>query len=100
MSTVPRRFVSIGGLFVAAVMLLVLVPIWIPIAAVVDVVRVRLRLPTMRLLFFALGWAWLESASVVLAFGLWMVAQGNNQDVHYRLQAWWAANVLDRKSVV
>ena len=94
MSTVPRRLVSVGGLLVAAVMLLLLVPVWIPVAAVVDLVRRRLRLPTVRLLLFALGWSWLESASVVLAFGLWLTGQRNNHDVHYRLQAWWAANVL------
>jgi 1-acyl-sn-glycerol-3-phosphate acyltransferase len=93
-STVPRRLVSISGLFVAAVMLLLLVPIWIPIAAVVDLVRLRVRLPTVRLLLFALGWSWLESASVVLAFALWLGFQRNNRGLHYRLQAWWAASVL------
>ncbi len=75
-------------------MLLLLVPIWIPVAVVVDLVRLRVRLPIARLLLFALGWSWLESASVVLAFGLWLVGQRNNRNVHYRLQAWWAASVL------
>jgi 1-acyl-sn-glycerol-3-phosphate acyltransferase len=93
-STVSRRFVSITGLFIAAVMLLVLIPIWLPVAAVADLVRLRLRLPTVRLLLFGLGWSWLESASVLLAFGLWLAGQRNNRSVHYRLQAWWAANVL------
>ncbi|HEX3090821.1 MAG TPA: lysophospholipid acyltransferase family protein, partial [Ilumatobacteraceae bacterium] len=56
--------------------------------------RLRRRLPTVRLLLFALGWSWLESASVLLAFGLWLCGQSRNRKVHYRLQAWWAANVL------
>lgn len=93
-STVRRRIVSISGLFVAAVLLLVLLPIWIPVSILADLVRGHLRLPIARLLLFALGWAWLESASVVIGFGLWLIGQGKNQEVHYRLQAWWAANVL------
>ena len=94
MSTVRRRFVTITTLFIAAVLLLLLVPIWIPVAVIVDLARFRLRFPTARLLLFGLGWSWLESASVVLAFGLWLTGQRNNRNVHYRLQAWWAANVL------
>jgi 1-acyl-sn-glycerol-3-phosphate acyltransferase len=94
MSTIPRRLASIGGLFLAAVMLLLLVPVWIPIAIVADLIRARPRLPIARLLLFALGWAWLESAGVVIAFGLWLTRQSKNREAHYRLQTWWAANVL------
>ncbi|HEY0521023.1 MAG TPA: 1-acyl-sn-glycerol-3-phosphate acyltransferase [Ilumatobacteraceae bacterium] len=94
MPTLRRRLISIPSLFLGAVLLLVLVPVWIPAAAIVDVVRAKFRLPLSRLLLFALGWAWLESASVLLAFGLWISGQRNNREVHYRLQAWWAANVL------
>lgn len=94
MSTIARRAISITGLFVVAVALLVLVPIWLPISVVADLVRGRARLPIARLLLFALGWAWLESASVVIAFGLWLGGQRTNRGIHYRLQAWWAANVL------
>jgi 1-acyl-sn-glycerol-3-phosphate acyltransferase len=64
------------------------------VAVVADVVRGRFRFPIARLLLFALGWAWLESASVVLAFGVWLTGQRNNLELHYRLQRWWAANVL------
>ena len=94
MSTLRRRLASISALFVAAAALLLLVPIWLPIAVVVDVVRGRPRLPSVRLLLFALGWAWLESTSVVIAFALWLAGQRNNHEIHYRLQAWWAASVL------
>jgi 1-acyl-sn-glycerol-3-phosphate acyltransferase len=93
-STIARRLASISGLFVAAVLLLVMLPVWIPVTIVADLVRARWRLPLARLLLFALGWAWLESASVVITFGLWAVGQRNNREVHYRLQTWWAANVL------
>jgi 1-acyl-sn-glycerol-3-phosphate acyltransferase len=94
MSTIRRRLVSITGLFVAALLLLVLLPIWVPVAILLDLVRGRVRLPIARLLLFALGWAWLESASVLLAFGLWIAGRRGNHEIHYRLQAWWAANVL------
>ena len=94
MSTITRRAASITGLWVAALALLVLLPLWIPIGIVADLVRGRLRLPIVRLLLFALGWAWLESASVLIAFGLWLAGQRNNHGIHFRLQTWWAANVL------
>ena len=94
MSAVRRRLGTITGLFAAALVLLVLLPLWIPLAIAVDLVLGRSRLPIVRLLIFALGWTWLESASVMLAFGLWLTGQRNNRAVHYRLQAWWAATVL------
>jgi 1-acyl-sn-glycerol-3-phosphate acyltransferase len=81
-------------LFIAALMLLLLLPIWIPVTVVVDLIRARWRLPLARLLLFALGWAWLEAASVLITGGLWVTGQRNNRAIHYRLQAWWAANVL------
>jgi 1-acyl-sn-glycerol-3-phosphate acyltransferase len=52
------------------------------------------RLPIARLLLFALGWAWIELACVVIAFALWLTGQRKNQELHFRLQTWWAANVL------
>ncbi|MEY2417305.1 MAG: hypothetical protein QOH53_2639, partial [Ilumatobacteraceae bacterium] len=57
-------------------------------------VRGRVRLPIARLLLFALGWAWIELACVVIAFALWLTGQRKNQELHFRLQTWWAANVL------
>jgi 1-acyl-sn-glycerol-3-phosphate acyltransferase len=93
-TTLGRRIASISGLFVAALLLLVLLPVWIPVSIVADLVRGRLRLPIARLLLFALGWAWLELACVMIAFGLWLARQSKNEEIHFRLQAWWAANVL------
>ena len=93
-STFPRRVASISGLFIAAGLLLVLLPVWIPVSMVADLVRGRVRLPLARLMLFALGWAWLEAASVVIAFGLWITRQRKNQELHFRLQTWWAANIL------
>jgi len=93
-SAVSRRLRSVTAVFAAALALLLLLPLWIPVAVVADLLRARVRLPILRLLMFALAWAWLESACVVLAGALWLIGQRNNRGIHYRLQAWWAATVL------
>jgi 1-acyl-sn-glycerol-3-phosphate acyltransferase len=93
-STVRRRLLSVSGLVVTALGLLVLIPVWLPLAVVADLARRRVRLPIARLLLFALGWSWLESTGVLIAFGLWLTGQRKNHRLHYRLQTWWAANVL------
>jgi len=84
----------VSAVLAAALALLALLPVWVPLAVVADLMQGRFRLPLLRMLFFALGWAWFESACVVLTAGLWLVGQRNNRAVHYRLQAWWAATVL------
>jgi 1-acyl-sn-glycerol-3-phosphate acyltransferase len=93
-STIRRRLIGISALFIGAIALLLLLPIWLPVAVIVDLLRVRLRLPVARLMLFALGWAWLESSGVLIAFGLWISGQRGNREAHYRLQTWWAASVL------
>jgi 1-acyl-sn-glycerol-3-phosphate acyltransferase len=94
MSTVRRRLVSVTGLFVAALGLLLLIPLWLPLAALADLLHARLRLPLARVLLFALGWAWLETAGVVIAVALWAAGRCRNHTLHYRLQTWWAANLV------
>ena len=94
MQALTRRTVSISGVFIAAAVLLVALPVWLPLAALADLLRGRRRLPLARLLLFALGWAWLESVAVVALGGLWVVRQTRNAPVHYRLQRWWAAQLL------
>jgi 1-acyl-sn-glycerol-3-phosphate acyltransferase len=94
MEVLRRRLASCGGLFAAAVVLLVLVPVWLPLAALVDLLRGKLRFPLARLLLFALGWAWLESAGVLVAASLWLGGQRRNAGAHYRLQRWWAASLV------
>lgn len=94
MSTLRRRLTSVPALFVAAFGLLVLIPVWLPLATLADLARGRFRLPIARVLLFALGWAWLESAGVLIAFGLWATGSRGNHTLHYRLQTWWAANLV------
>jgi 1-acyl-sn-glycerol-3-phosphate acyltransferase len=93
-NTLQRRIVTVPMLFVAAMMLTVLIPVWVPLTVIADVARLRWRLPLLRLLGFGLCWAWLETMGVLAAFGLWVTGQRHNLAAHYRLQAWWASKLL------
>ncbi|MEQ1872157.1 MAG: 1-acyl-sn-glycerol-3-phosphate acyltransferase [Ilumatobacteraceae bacterium] len=94
METMRRRIVSVPGLFVVAVVLLATSPIWLVLGSIADLVRGRLRLPTVRLLAFGLCWAWLESIGVAIAGFLWIVGRGKSQPAHYWLMRWWAARLM------
>lgn len=94
MSALQRRAVSIPSLFLAAIALVALLPIWLPLAALADLVRLRWRLPTARLLAFAVCWTWLELAGVIVAALLWVTGQRRNQRAHFALQRWWAARLM------
>lgn len=93
-STLQRRAVTVPAVALAALALLVLAPLWLPLSLLADLVRGRLRLPTTRLLAFALCWAWLESIGVAVAAGLWLTGQRRNQRAHFALQRWWAAQLM------
>ena len=90
-----RRLQTIPALLLGAVLLVLLLPIWLPLAALADMVRGRFRLPTARLLAFGLLWSLLETAGVSIAFALWLTGRRKDQAVHYRLQRWWAARLMD-----
>ncbi|MEY4174587.1 MAG: hypothetical protein RI900_1752, partial [Actinomycetota bacterium] len=94
MSTTTRRMRSIPALFVAAWLLLLLLPVWAIVSGVIDALRGRWRLPTTRLLAFALCWSWLETAGVVVSAWLWLTRRAWDRPAHYRLQRWWAANLM------
>lgn len=94
METLKRRLVTVPGLVVGAVLLTALIPVWLPLAIVVDAVRLRFRFPIARLLAFGLGWAWLETAGVSAAAVLWLAGQRRSAAPHYGLQRWWAANLM------
>jgi len=94
MSTASRRLRSVPALFVAAVLLVVTLPVWLIVAGLFDLARGKTRLPTLRLLAFALCWSWLESGGVLIAFGLWLAGRKNDQDAHFHLQRWWAARLM------
>jgi len=90
-----RRPVTCLGVAVLALVLVVLAPVWVPIAVVYDLIGGRQRVPTVRLLFFAVLWAWLEVVAVASSTVLWLVGRGRNRNAHYALQRWWSARVID-----
>ena len=93
-SALQRRAVSIPSLILGAIGLVALLPLWLPLAALTDLVRLRWRLPTVRLLAFAVCWTWLETIGVAVGALLWLTGQRRNQRAHFGLQRWWAARLM------
>ena len=89
-----RRLVSIPALFIGALLLTVLAPIWLVSSVLFDGLRGRWRIPTARLLAFAWCWVWLEICGVTAAAAMWIVGQSANSERHYALQRWWAKHLL------
>ena len=89
-----RRIVSIPGLFLATLVLTLSIPLWLPVAVVADLARMRFRLPIARLLAFGVGWCWIESAGVVRAFGLWATGRVGDATAQYDLMGWWAGALI------
>lgn len=89
-----RRPLTIGSVALAAVLLLVLLPVWFLVSTLIDIVRGRWRLPTTRLLGFALLWTWLELAGVGASLVLWFLGRARDQRANYALQRWWAARLI------
>lgn len=93
-TTLRRRLISVPALFAGAILLVVTIPLWLPLAGAFDLVRGRLRLPTVRLLAFGVCWTWLESCGVIAAGAMWCVGLARNERLHWGLQRWWAANLM------
>ena len=89
-----RRPVMVSAIVVLAVVLLVTLPLWVVVAALVDLVRGLWRLPTVRLLAFALCWSWLELCGLFVALVTWMVGRAHHLPTQYALQRWWAARLI------
>lgn len=94
-----RRSLSLTGLAFATVAITMSIPLWLPIALLVDLVRLRLRFPLARLLAFAVCWCWIESGGVARGFGLWLLGRSGDQDAHYRVMSWWAGSLMTAMSV-
>ncbi len=89
-----RRLATVPGLYLGGILLIALLPVWLPVAVIADVVRRSFRFPTVRLLSFAVAWLWLEIAGVSASFVFWLTGQKHNVRIHYALQRWWAKNLL------
>ena len=89
-----RRALSIPGLLLATCSITLTIPIWLPLAVVVDVARGRPRLPVVRLLAFGVCWCWIESIGVLRSFAVWAAGRAGDHDAHYRLMGWWAGLLM------
>ena len=89
-----RRIVTIFAVWFMALVLLLLLPFWFVVCLVLDLVGRQWRLPTLRLVAFALCWSWLEAIGVSVAGVLWLCGQGKSQRANYALQRWWAKQLI------
>lgn len=89
-----RRPITIVGVGLGAILLTVLLPAWILLSLIIDLVGRKWRLPTFRLLCFAWCWLWLETMGVLGSFALWASGQAKNQRANYALQRWWAKRLI------
>lgn len=92
--TIRRRLVSIPAVALAAVGLIVLFPVWLPIALVVDLLSAPRRLPLTRLLAFALCWTWIETVGVVRLAFIWVAGKARDVEHMTELQRWWTSCIL------
>jgi 1-acyl-sn-glycerol-3-phosphate acyltransferase len=89
-----RRLISVPGLSAAAVLLTILTPVWLPVAVLVDGVRLKLRFPVARLLAFGVLWCWIEIAGVVRCGVLWAGGRSNDQAAHFEVMSWWSGLLM------
>lgn len=89
-----RRPLMGTAVAVLAVVLLLGLPIWLPVLALVDLVRRKWRFPLVRFASFGMLWAWLETLGLMAAAVLFLLGQAGNHNVNYKLQAWWTRNVV------
>ncbi len=69
-------------------------PVWLVGTVLFDLVRGKRKLPTLRLVAFALCWAWIELAGLTAAALFSLAGKGRNLDAHFALQRWWASTLM------
>jgi 1-acyl-sn-glycerol-3-phosphate acyltransferase len=89
-----RRGLTVPAVFAFAVLITLTIPLWLPLVVLVDVVRLRVRLPLARLLAFGVCWAWIEVAGVAHCFGSWLVGNATDPAIQYGLMKWWAGALM------
>jgi 1-acyl-sn-glycerol-3-phosphate acyltransferase len=94
-----RRPVMVLGVAAMAVLLLLLLPVWLPGLLLVDAVRRNWRFPLVRFTSFGLLWAWLETLGIIGAIALWVVGQSRNKDANFVLQKLWTRGVVGALSL-
>jgi 1-acyl-sn-glycerol-3-phosphate acyltransferase len=89
-----RRCVSIPALVAFTLAITVTAPLWVPAVVVADAVRLRRRLPLLRLLAFGVCWGWIELAGVTGAFSTWITGRARDHAAQYALMKWWAGALM------
>lgn len=89
-----RRAVTVPALVVAAGLLTLTAPIWLPVALVADALRARFRFPIARLLAFGVCWTWIEIAGVARAGATFLVRRAHHAPTQYALMQWWAGVLM------
>lgn len=89
-----RRLVSVPALFVTTAVSTLTAPLWLPVAVVVDAVRMRFRLPIARLLAFGVGWCWIEIWGVLHAGWLWSTGRADDEAANYDLMGRWSGALM------
>jgi hypothetical protein len=89
-----RRLVSVPVVVLLGLAFVVLLPLWLPVALVIDLVTAPRRLPRTRLLAFGLWWSWLEIAGLAVSGWLFATGRAHRVEPHYRLQRWWANGLV------
>ena len=82
------------GVVALAAIMLGTWPIWVVSTIVFDLVRRKHRLPTLRLVAFALCWAWIEVGGLVASAVLFLTGRGRNLRSHFALQRSWAGSLM------
>lgn len=89
-----RRPLTVAGVVLAAVGLVMSIPVWLPVCTLGDLVRGRWHCPTARFVAFGLCWCWFETIGVAAATVFFVFGQRRNLALHYGLQRWWAARLI------
>lgn len=92
--TLRRRIVSVPMIPLGGIVLLILLPIWLPIMLVIDLLTAPKRLPRTRLLLFGLCWFWIETGALLRIFFVWVTGGADDLERMTAVQRWWATNLL------
>lgn len=101
-TVLARRLVTfpaaVGGLAIGVVLL----PMLVPLAALADLVRGRVRLPLIRVLLMLLSWLAMDIVAMVAGAGLWFgfgagrwFGTARSIAIHGRFQTWWLGAIAE-----
>ena len=77
-----------------ALALTVLLPLWLPLTVVADLLSRPRRLPVTRLTLFGLCWTWLETTGLVRLALAWMRGRAMDVATITEIQRWWAGALV------